>query len=53
MPSDNINLERSDTTEGPTDVILSSEKSDYESTVPIELLKSTRENFMTWKDYDY
>lgn len=33
--------------EGSTDIIVDTDKMD------LELLKSTRDNFMVWKDYDY
>jgi hypothetical protein len=40
--------------EDPTaGIIVDNEKHDYEYEMELDLVKSTRDNFMVWKDYDY
>lgn len=51
--SDVEKLNAVDAMDDSTDIIVDSDRVDYESTLPIEFVKSTRKNFMTWKDYDY
>ncbi len=52
-----IEAEGLDFTEDPeddsTDVILDSNKQDYKYKMELELVKSTRDNFMVWKDFEY
>ncbi len=51
-----IEAEGLDFTEDPeddsTDVILDSNKQDYKYKMELELVKSTRDNFMVWKDFE-
>ena len=51
-----IEAEGLDFTEDPeddsTDVILDSNKQDYKYQMELELVKSTRDNFMVWKDFE-
>ncbi len=53
MFSDEKNLKEVDATGDFTNIIVDIEKTGYEYTVELELVISTRDNFMTWKDYDY
>ena len=52
-----IEAERLDFTEGPEngspDILKGSNKRDYEYNMELELLKSTRDNFMVWKGFEY
>jgi hypothetical protein len=36
-----------------TDIIVDSNKRDYKYKMELELVKSTRDNFMVWKDFEY
>ena len=53
MDSEEKNLKTVDVTGDSADIILDSEKTGYEYTAELELVISTRDNFLTWKDYDY
>jgi len=53
MDREEESLNDIDETDDPTDIILDQDKPDFKYTIPIEFLKSTRENFMMWKDDDY
>ena len=52
-----IEAEGLDFTEDPeddsTDILMDSDKQDYEYKMELELVKSTRDNFMVWKDFEY
>ncbi len=51
MDREEKNFETIDATGDPADIRLNSEKTSYEYAA--ELVMSTRDNFLTWKDYDY
>ncbi|MDN3508647.1 MAG: hypothetical protein P0S93_01230 [Candidatus Neptunochlamydia sp.] len=53
MDSGEENLNTFDGMDDSTDLILHREKKDYEYTGELELVRFARENFLTWKDYDY
>lgn len=52
-----IEAEGLDFTEDPednsTDITVDSGKRDYKYKMELELVKSTRDNFMVWKDFEY
>ena len=53
MDREEKNFETVDATGDSADIRLNSEKTSYEYTAELELVTSTRDNFLTWKDYDY
>lgn len=53
MDSDEENLNAVAAMDGLKRKILDREKKDYEYTGDLELVRSTRDNFLTWKDFDY
>ena len=42
-----------DPEDNSTDIVVGSDKQDYEYKMELELVKSTRDNFMVWKDFEY
>lgn len=53
MDSDNENLNAVDAMDGLKSKNLDRVKKDYEYRGELELVRSTRDNFLTWKDYEY
>ena len=42
-----------DAEDDSSETIVDPNKKDYEYKMELELVKSTRDNFMIWKDYEY
>ncbi len=53
MDSDEENVNTVDAMDGLKSKVLDCVKKDYEYKGELELVRSTRDNFLTWKDFDY
>ncbi|WP_316355528.1 hypothetical protein [Candidatus Neptunichlamydia sp. REUL1] len=53
MDSDQENLNAGGAMDSVKRKVLDCMKQDYEYTTEFELMISTRDNFLTWKDFDY